>query len=183
MDAFETIVSKAFEARGYWTRIGFKVDLDKATKRALENPSMPRPEIDIVAYKPAEKKLLLIECKSYLDSMGVQYAGFSVSDSVTAIRFKLFQNDRLFKAVKKQVIKQLTDDGMISSSPSVKLCLVAGKIYGKDEEMLKKHFKKRGWMFVGPSELVADLRLFADRGYENDVATIVVKLLERNLPR
>ena len=58
--------------------------------------------------------------------------------------------------------------------------MVAGNIYGQDEEMLKKHFKERGWMFVGPSELMRDLRLLADRGYENDVATIMVKLLERN---
>lgn len=184
MDAFESIVAKAFEARGYWTRIGFKVNLDKATKKALENPSMPRPEIDILAYKPSEKKLLLIECKSYLDSLGVQYAAFSTPDSVTATRFKIFHNARLLDEVKKQVIRQLTEEGMLTASvPDIQLCLVAGKIYGSDETPIKAHFRQRGWMFVSPSELVADLRRFADRGYENDVAMIVVKLLERNLPK
>lgn len=183
MDAFESIVAKAFEARGYWTRIGFKVDLDKATKKALNNPSMPRPEIDIVAYKPAENKLLLIECKSYLDSVGVQYAAFSTPDSVTANRFKLFHNEPLLCAVKEQIVRQMTECGMLASpTPCIQLCLVAGKIYGNDEAPLKAHFQQQGWIFVSPSELVADLRCFANRGYENDVAMIVVKLLERNLP-
>ena len=183
MDAFEYIVSKAFEARGYWTRIGFKVDLDKATKRSIGNPFMPRPEIDVLAYKPSERRVLLIECKSYLDSLGVQWKAFSQPDSLTGNRFKLFHNVRLLDAVKHQTLKQLADDGMIGSKvPSVQLCLVAGKIYGKDASLIRTHFEERKWMFVGPAELVSDLRRFATRGYENEVATIAVKLLERNLP-
>jgi hypothetical protein len=184
MDAFEQIVARAFEARGYWTRIGFKVDLDKATKKALKNPSMPRPEIDVLAYRPAKQELLMIECKSYLDSPGVQYAAFATPDSVTASRYKLFNNPPLFEAVKTQVIKQLAGDCLlIGPTPRVQLCLVAGKIYGTDESQLKRHFEERGWMFVPPSAVVADLRLFADRGYENDIVTVTVKLLERNLPK
>ncbi len=33
---------------------------------------MPRPEIDVVAWKPSTNQLLIIECKSYLDSTGVR---------------------------------------------------------------------------------------------------------------
>ena len=151
MDAFEQIVARAFEARGYWTRIGFKVDLDKATKKSLKNPSMPRPEIDVLAYRPAKQELLLIECKSYLDSVGVQHAAFAAPDSVTASRFKLFNNAPLFEAVKKQVLKQLSEEGLLlQTTPSVQLCLVAGKIYAADEPLLKQYFEERNWMFVSP---------------------------------
>ena len=181
MDAFEQIVSKAFEARGYWTRIGFKANLTKATKRDLGNPSMPRPEIDVVAYKPSEKRVLLVECKSYLDSLGVQWKAFLNPESPTGKCYKLFNNKKLFHAVAKQIISQLKDDGMITSPDiQVTLCLVAGNIYGADETQIRKYFKDHKWMFIPPSELVNDLRRFENRGYENDVTTIVVKLLERN---
>ena len=184
MDAFEYIVSRAFEARGFWTRIGFKVELDKKTKAEIGNPSMPRPEIDILAYKPSEGNLLLIECKSYLDSLGVQARAFLEPDAFKVNRFKLFHDEALLAAVKRQVLNQLAADGMLGTgTPEICLCLVAGKVYGNDEEKIRNFFNSKGWMFIGPAELVADLRKFAKRGYENDVATIAVKLLERNLPQ
>jgi len=183
MDAFEQIVTKAFDVQGYWTRIGFKVDLDKQTKRAIGNPSMPRPEIDVLAYKPATNEILLVECKSYLDSPGVRWEAFDQPDSGYAERFKLFHNKALFAAVKKQILKQLAEEGMIiGKSPAIRLGLVAGKIYGSDESRLRALFAKRKWVFVSPSEIAIWLRRFADRGYDNDVATIVVKILERNMP-
>lgn len=183
MDAFEYIVSRAFEGRGYWTRVGFKVDLDLGTRRQLGNPNMPRPEIDVLAYNPSKKRLLLIECKSYLDNPGVGIGAFNNPHSKEGRRFKLFNNPPLFVAVKRQILKQLGADGMIDDKKqAVQLCLVAGKIRVRDKEKIKTHFKNRKWKFVEPAELVSDLRNFATRGYENDVATIAVKLLERNLP-
>lgn len=49
-----------------------------------------------------------------------------------------------------------------------------------DEPKLRAMFAENGWTFVGPSEVAAGLRAFAERGYENDVVTFVTKLLERN---
>jgi hypothetical protein len=37
MDAFEQIVAKAFDVQGYWTRIGFKVNLDKESATPPES--------------------------------------------------------------------------------------------------------------------------------------------------
>jgi hypothetical protein len=181
MDAFEQIVAKAFEVQGYWTRIGFKIDLDKKTKKDIGKPSMPRPEIDVLAYKPATNHILLVECKSLLDSPGVRWKAFDQPGCRHADRFKLFHDKALFNAVKKQLLKQLTDEGMIfGKSPTLQLGLVAGKINGKDQPRLCKLFGQREWLFVGPSELATWLSRFADRGYDNDVATIVVKIIERN---
>jgi hypothetical protein len=72
MDAFETIAARFFEVQGYWTRVRVKVEITKPEKVALNNHSMPRPEIDVVAWKPAANELLIVECKSYLDSAGVR---------------------------------------------------------------------------------------------------------------
>jgi hypothetical protein len=46
--------------------------------------------------------------------------------------------------------------------------------------MIRSFFDSKGWMFMGTAELVAGPETPA--GYENDVATIAVKLLERNVP-
>jgi hypothetical protein len=181
MDAFEQIVAKAFEVQGYWTRIGFKIDLDKKTKRGIGKPSMPRPEIDVLAYKPAANHILLVECKSLLDSPGVRWNAFDQPGSKFAKRFKLFHDKVRFKAVEKQLLKQLVKEGMIvGKSPTFQLGLVAGKINGDDELRLRNLFAQRKWFFLGPSELADRLRRFANQGYDNDVATMVVKIIGRN---
>ena len=55
------------------------MELTKEEKREIGKPSMPRHEIDILAYKPAQSELMWVECKSYLDSTGkfsYAYEGF-----------------------------------------------------------------------------------------------------------
>ncbi|HUF17012.1 MAG TPA: hypothetical protein VMS12_03080 [Thermoanaerobaculia bacterium] len=64
--------------------------------------------------------------------------------------------------------------------PSIRLILIAGNVYSKDEPKLRELFAEKGWTFVGPAEVADGLRAFAGRAYENDVVTFVTKLLERN---
>jgi hypothetical protein len=72
-------------------------------------------------------------------------------------------------------------EGLLTGpEPTVRLVLVAGKVHSGDEPKLHELFADRGWTFVGPSEVAAGVRAFADRGYENDVMTIVTKVLERS---
>jgi hypothetical protein len=184
VDAFETIAARFFEVQGFWTRIGVKVEITKPEKVALNNTSMPRPEIDVVAWKPATGQLLIIECKSYLDSTGVRVEHLHGDPAVENDKFKLFNRAALRELIVKALIRQLRAEGLlIGPDPAVQFVLVAGKIYAKHKELVPAACAAAGWRLIGPSELAKGVRTFASRGYENDVITIVTKLLERNPPR
>jgi hypothetical protein len=177
MDAFEHIVSRIFENRGYWVRVGYKVELSAAEKRKLGNPNMPRPEIDVLAYKPEARELLLIECKGF--ASGVDYKSLSDPQSRNAYRFRLFHKKALYNAVVNQLKQQLTSENSLAEGKClVKLCLVPAAIKGGDEGKLRALFAKKGWGFYTPQWLLKELKSFNERGYENDVVTFVVKLLE-----
>jgi hypothetical protein len=61
MDSFEDLLSTLFNRKGYWTKTNFKVELTKEEKVKIGHPSSPRWEIDLIAYKPKENELLVIE--------------------------------------------------------------------------------------------------------------------------
>ena len=184
MNAFEQIASKFFDARGYWTRVGLKVDLTKEEKVALGNHSMPRPEIDIVAFKPNRNQLLIVECKSYLDSNGVQIEHLHGEKPKLQARLKLLTNAELRAMVTRKLVLQLrAEDLLLSGEPVIGYALVAGNIKNGHEQKLKNFFADNHWLLVTPNELADGLRRFADRGYEDDAVTMVVKLLERNARR
>lgn len=181
MDAFEQIAARLFEVQGYWTRIGYTVELTKAQKASIGQPSLPRPQLDVLAYKPATNELLIVECKSYLDSRGVMLAGFHGQPNADKDVYKMFNRQALRELVMSSLLVQLRSEGLLSGAePSVRLVLVAGKVHSADEPKLRQLFAERGWTFVGPSEVAAGVRAFAARGYENDVMTIVTKVLERS---
>jgi hypothetical protein len=181
MNAFEHIASRFFEAQGYWTRIGLKIVITKEEKRALGNPSMPRPEIDVVAFKPGPNELLIVECKSYLDSNGVCVENFVGDNSTHKNRLKLFNRDDLRQLITKKLITQLREENLLlPENPSVRYALVAGKIKAGHDLRLSQIFEDNRWMLVTPADLAKGLRKFAERGYEDDIVTMVVKILERN---
>ncbi|MHB8521004.1 MAG: hypothetical protein ACYDH9_09605 [Limisphaerales bacterium] len=183
MNAFEQIASTFFDAQGYWTRVGLKVDLTKEEKRALGNHSMPRPEIDVVAFKPKANELLIVECKSYLDSHGVCIENFKGDNTVFKNRLKLLTRDDLRRTVTQKLLGQLRADGLLlESDPKVRYGLVAGKIKNGHQDRIREFFADNGWLLVTPSELADGLRRFSTRGYEDDMVTMVVKVLGRNQP-
>ncbi len=182
MDAFEQIAARLFEVQGYWTRIGYAVELTKEQKVAVGKHSIPRPQLDVIAYKPATNVLLVIECKSYLDSSGVRHAAFHGKEDVKKDVFKLFNRSKLRVMVLSCLVAQLRREGLLQGpDPEVRLVLVAGNVHSNDEPRLRALFSERGWVFVGPMEVATGLRKFAGRGYENDLVTFVTKLLERNV--
>jgi len=181
MNAFEHIAARFFEAQGYWTRIGLKIILTKEEKRAIENPSMPRPEVDVVAFKPGPNELLIVECKSYLDSYGVCVENFIGERAVHKDRLKLFTRGKLRHVVTEKIITQLRDEHLLlPKNPKIRYGLVAGKIKTGHEAKLRDIFTDNGWLLVTPGELAQGLRKFADQGYEDEIVTMVVKILERN---
>ena len=66
MDHFEGIIKTLLEQEGYWVRQSFKINLTKQEKRDTGKPSMPRPEIDLLAFKQSRNEILAIEVKSFL---------------------------------------------------------------------------------------------------------------------
>jgi hypothetical protein len=71
MDAFEQLVSEILWMGGDWVRTSVKVELTKEEKRLIGRRSSPRWEFDIVAYNGRDNLLRVVECKSYIDSIGV----------------------------------------------------------------------------------------------------------------
>jgi hypothetical protein len=127
MDAFERVVSEILWREDYWVQNSLKVELTKEEKVALGRPSSPRWELDIVGYSGRHNELLVVECKSYLDSFGVQFRAFDGTDEKLTNRFKLFNDETLRDVVLKRLRLQLFEAGLINEHPSIKLVLVSGK--------------------------------------------------------
>ena len=180
MDAFENVVSEILWRDGYWVQSSLKVELTKDEKVAIGRPSSPRWELDLVAYKGQRNELLVVECKSYLDSFGVQYRAFTGGNEELAKRFKLFNDETLRHVVLDRLCRQLVGAGLIGEDPNVKLALVCGKIIRDDDrKLLHQHFDKNGWILWDEEWLREKLKAMSTGGYENSPIAVVAKLLLR----
>lgn len=178
LDSFESIVRTIFENKGYWVKTSFKVDLTKEEKRKIGRPSSPRWELDVVAYKGGSKEILVIECKSYLDSPGVKADG--LKNGKYKERYKLFKEETLRDVVFNRLQTQLVESGSCSEDTTVKLCLAAGKIASKaDREELSEYFNTKGWNFYSDEWIKNELINLSNSGYENEVAIVTTKILTR----
>lgn len=184
MDSFETLVGSLLEKDGFWVRTSVKVELTAEEKRKIGRPSSPRWELDLVAYKAKTNELLVVECKSFLDSPGVRARGLDGTDANEAKRYKLFNDNVLRKAVLGRLVKQLVSSGSCAFSPSVKLCLAAGKVASEpDRRNIINLFERNGWGFLDDSWVKEKLLAVSNSGYENEVASVVAKILLREKPR
>ena len=180
MNAFEEIVAGLLWQEGYWTHIGYKVNLSKTQKVDLGKPSLPRPEIDILAYRANDNSLLWVECKSYLDSRGVTIDALTGKDERNAQRFKVFTQPDYRRIVTAELIKQVVSAGLARPNPSVEYCLVTGRIATDlDREKLHEHFAEHGWILYDENWLKRGLEKLSANGYEDDIAIIVAKLFAR----
>lgn len=179
MDAFEELVAQVLRADGYWVHQGYKINLSPADKRALGNPSMPRPEIDLIAYKAGTGELLSLECKSYFDSGGV-HARDLLPGGRNAQRYKMFVNAPLREMVLTRLVEQLAESGAVAGVPTPRLGMIYGYATTSNTEILQSYFAENGWGLYGPDWLRAHLQKMALRSYDNQVASVVAKLL---LPR
>lgn len=182
MNAFEYIVSELLHEQGYWTRVGYRLtEVSKEEKAEIGKPSMPRPELDIVAYRPRDRDLVIVECKSYIDSPGVGMHHFDGTSESAAKAFKLFNDGVLQRVVMKRLVEQLVNNGLLPDQAiKPRLGVAAGRIRPKDRDTLPQLFKKRGWQLITPQEIAGMIRARATNGYEDETMTIVAKLLERN---
>jgi len=182
MDAFEQIVSEMLWMDGFWVQTSVKVNLTPKEKESVGKRTMPRPELDIVAYRGRDNFLYVVECKSWLNSRGVTFAGLSGTDAVNAGRYKLFSDDKpkLRKVVLNRLRAQLTKSRACPPIPAsnVRLCLACGHIASKDNRSkLRKHFEDRKWELWDEDWLREHLEKMANSKYENHVSHVVAKLL------
>jgi len=154
------------------------VNLTPEDKEKINRRSAPRWELDVVAYSGRENKLLVVECKSFLDSGGVHLAAFEGPKAATETRYKLFSDDELRRVVLARLETQLVEQGFCPPGTQARLCLAAGNIY-RDAERLREVFEEKGWTLYDRSWLRAGLEALAKESYENSVASVVAKLLLR----
>ena len=179
MNAFESIIASILDAEGFWTRTNYKVNLTPEQKKKIGRPTTPRWDIDVVAYRPAENLVRIVECKSWLDSGGVKFRGFDPATNGTP-RFKLFNDDNLAETISQQLMHQLDTDGLLRGKPNFELCLAAPNIYEKDRQQIQQLFDDNGWSLFDRNWIVTRLAGIAADGYEDSTVSIMAKLLAPN---
>lgn len=181
MNAFENIIAQFLESEGYWVKQSVKVEITKEDKRTMNLPSMPRPEIDIVALNMKKNELLLVEVKSYLDSPGVWYKAVAGEDKdYYNKRYRLFNDDKFRRIVTECLFEQFWGQGLINRRTKTNYALVAGKIYPGAEPLLEEYFANNGWILFTPSKIKQKMRELASKGWEDNIATMTAKLLLRD---
>lgn len=179
MDYFEGIIKTLLEHDGYWVRQSFKVNLTKQEKRDIGKHSIPRPEIDILAFKPKENIVLVLEAKSFLDSPGVDVEKLKEKYEIPTGRYKLFTCAKYRKIVFSRLKKDLRASGMADGKTKLILGLAAGNVYKSKSDEIKKLFNKNKWFFLSPEEIKEKVSALALKGYENEPAVITAKILNR----
>jgi len=193
MDAFEEIVAGLFrtglfEGKRCWTWINYKVNLTRDQKQQIGTGSMPRTEIDILGFHPQSNSLLWIECKSYLDSRGVNLNQFvsSHGEKYGGVP-KVFATKKKRDIISKALSNQVSAQGLVSVSPTLYYCFVAGHVAGLkpgDFERYAAYFIQMdpNFRLFGPDQIREHIqkKLSARKvAYENDVAVMMAKLLGR----
>jgi hypothetical protein len=179
MEYFETIIKTLLEHEGYWVRQSFKVNLTKQEKKQIGKPSVPRPEIDLLALKPRSREVLVLEAKSYFDSPGVRLADIQEEFHIPEGRYKLFTCANYRNVVLNRLRQDLQDLGMVRGHIKMKLGLVAGHIYQGRSEKIRSYFISKGWFFWSPEDVRDKVNALAAKGYENEPAIITAKILMR----
>ena len=179
MDYFEGLIKTLLEHEGYWIRQSFKVNLTKQEKRDIGKHSIPRPEVDILAFKPEENEVIAYEAKSYLDSPGVKLAALQESHKIPEGRYKLFTCDNYRNIVFSRMKQDLIGLGMATANTKITLGLAAGNVYQSKSEEIRSLFNSKGWVFLSPEDIREKVTDLAAKGYENEPSIITTKILMR----
>ena len=179
MDYFEGLIKTLLEHEGYWVRQSFKVNLTKQEKRDIGKHSIPRPEVDILAFKPENNQVIAFEAKSYLDSPGVKFSELQQNHETPEGRYKLFTCDNYRSVVFSRMKQDLINLGMGTNNTEITLGLAAGNVYQSKSEEIREFFNSRGWPFLSPEDIREKVTALAAKGYENEPSIITTKILMR----
>ena len=176
MDAFEQVVAEILWNKGYWVRTSVKVELTLEEKRLVGRPTTPRWELDVVGYRASDNQLLVLECKSYLNSSGVGWD--QVCGTAPSTHYKLFREPVLRETVLNRLCAQSEENGMCASGVSARLGMAAGNVHRNEEDRFVESFHQKDWEFFGPTWLKRELAILAKGRYENQISSVVAKLLK-----
>ncbi len=179
MDHFESIIATLLEAEGYWVRRSFKVNVTIEEKREIGKHTIPRPEVDLLAFCFSRNEVLALEAKSFFDSPGVRLSDLQQEHDVPNGRYKLFTSKRYRSIVFSRLLQDLIDCNMANSDTKILLGLAAGRVYQNQSEQVRECMAKNSWFFWSPEDIKNKVEALAKRGYENDPAIITAKILMR----
>jgi hypothetical protein len=121
-------------------RQSFKVNLTKEGKRQIGKPSIPRPEIDLLALRFARNEVLAFEAKSFLDSPGVDLIDLQEAHELPTDRYKMFTCERYRTIVLERLLADLLALGMATPKAQIRPGLAAGKTRpGKGKGKRRRH--------------------------------------------
>ena len=179
MDHFENIIKTLFEHEGYWIRQSFKVNVTKQEKRDIGKHSIPRPEIDLLAFNQNENHIHAMEAKSYLDSHGVRFDELAKIHEIPEGRYKLFTCKNYREIVFNRLKQDLIAAKMANKETTITLGLVAGNVYQSRSDDIRNLFDENGWLFWSPEDVRDKVNALALLGYENEPSIITAKILMR----
>jgi len=178
VNAFESIVKLYLEEEGYWVRQSVKVPISKGDKVALDLPSMPTPEIDLVALNAKKNELLLVEAKSLLGSYGVYYEAVADAKDKLADRYRLFTNSRFREIVTRVLREDYLERGLINGKTKINYALAAGNIHSGNESSIAKYFSDNGWKLFTPEQIKEKVRqLSVNKAWSDDSIIMTAKLI------
>ena len=177
MDAFERVVAQILIHQGYWTRTEFKVELTLEEKVEIGRRTSPRWELDVLGYNPPRNEVLVVECKSFLDSGGVHINDFDPKNERSG-RFKLFVEPKTREVVFRRLALQLAELQLCQANPTITLALAAGKI-AKGQDGIRELFDRNSFRLFDPNWMRERLGELSRTGYDNEVASVVSKLIIR----
>ncbi len=182
MDYFENIIKTLLENESFWVIQSYKVELTKEEKRKIGKPSIPRTEIDLLAYKPNQNELYVLEAKSFLDSPGVRYSSLIETHKIPEGNYKLFTCENYRNIVFERLKVELINKGMVNHDIKIVLGLVAGNVYQDKVNVgkIQSYFEEMGWLFWSPKDVCDKVKELAKNGYENDASVITAKIILRN---
>ncbi|MDO9312057.1 MAG: hypothetical protein Q7T85_10260, partial [Nitrosomonas sp.] len=160
-------------------RRSFKINVTKEEKRLIGKHSIPRPEIDLLAFKFSSNEVLALEAKSFLDSFGVNFEQLQEKHEVPKGRYKLFTSENYRSIVLSKLLSDLVECGMANTNTKITLGLAAGKIYQNRSDSIRELMLDHHWFFWSPEDIKQKVTDLARRGYENDPAIITAKILMR----
>ena len=176
MNHFEELCKYLLERENYWVRTNVKVDVTKEEKASFGKPTSPRPEMDIVAYRAKDNRLLILEVKSFLNSSGVHIEQVRQKDPKYD-GYKILTGKKYQKVVSKRLISDFIRDGLIKPNPKVQFGLIAGKISKNQFSEFYKLSEERDWFFWGPKELKDRVIALQGLAYEDNPFVVTSKVM------